>query len=256
MDRDRSDRSAFAETLRGPGLICGLAGALLIGSVGVSPAATVTLVPARDNTLFESNAGELGSGSGPALFVGNTGQGLRRRAVLFFDVASHVPPGARVDSVVLTLQVSNAPNATLRQTTLHRVFAEWGEGASEASGGGGVDAAVGDATWIHAFYPDRSWSTPGGEFEPAPSAALLVGPEGAHRWSGPGPVADVQSWLTQPGTNHGWLMRGEETTPNTARRFESREAADPTARPSLTIHYSRTSTARSVTWGSLKVRYR
>ncbi len=222
----------------------------------IASAGVIGLVTARDNTLFESTGGDFSSGAGPALFAGNTGQGLARRTLLFFDVASHVPPGTKIDSVVLTLQVSNAPNDILRQVTLHRVLADWGEGASIATGGAGAAATEGDATWVHTFYPARTWSTPGGEFDPAMSASLLVAGVGAYVWSGTGLTTDVQSWLTQPGTNHGWLVRGEETGLNTARRFESREAAEPPARPTLLIYYTGTIAARSTTWGSVKIRYR
>ena len=222
-----------------------------------APSASVlAITPTRDNTLFQDVGGDLSNGAGPALFAGNTGQGLARRALLFFDVARQVPAGARIDSVVLTFQVSNAPNDIPRQITLHRVLADWGEGASVATGGTGAAATEGDATWTHAFYPARRWSTTGGEFDPGVSASLLVAGVGKYSCSGARLTMDVQSWLAQPGTNHGWLVLGEETGVNTARRFDSREAATPTSRPTLTVYYNGTFAARSDSWGSLKVRYR
>jgi hypothetical protein len=236
-------------------VVCGLA--IGTSAAAAAAAAGLSIAPARDNTLFESADGELSDGAGPALFAGNTGQGLARRALLFFDVASRVPAGARVDSVVLTLQVSNAPNSIPRQITVHRLLADWGEGASVAAGGGGVASTEGDATWVHTYYPSQTWSTPGGEFDPAISASLLVEGVGAYAWSGSVLTTDVQSWLTQPGSNHGWLVLGEETGLNTARRFESREAAEPSTRPALTIYYTGTIASRSTTsWGSIKVLYR
>lgn len=227
----------------------------LTGAAAAS-ASVLALTPTRDNTLFQDAGGDLSSGAGPALFAGNNGLGLARRALLFFDVASQVPSGARIDSVVLTLQVSNAPNDILRQITLHRVLADWGEGASMATGGAGAVATDGDATWVHAFYPTWRWSTAGGEFDPRISASLVVAGVGTYAWSGARLTMDVQSWLAQPGTNHGWLVLGEETGLNTARRFESREATRPTSRPTLTIYYNGTIAGRSDSWGGLKVRYR
>src|SRR6185369_6088670 len=170
-------------------LVCGLA----IATRTVGATTIVTLVPARDNTLFESAAGALVNGAGPALFAGKTGQGLARRALLFFDVASHIPPGAQIDSVVLRLRVSNAPNDILRQVTVHRVLTDWGEGTSVAAGGVGSAAEEGDATWIHTFYPFQRWSSEGGDFDPTPSAALLVGGTGSYEWDGAALRADVQS---------------------------------------------------------------
>jgi hypothetical protein len=229
---------------------------LLLGSAAATVAASITLIPSHDNTLLESAAGDLSNGSGPALFAGNNGQGLARRALLFFDLASRVPARSVIDSVVLMLQVSNAPNGIEQQFTLHRALADWGEGASAATGGVGAAAAEADATWLHTFYPARKWATPGGEFDPAMSASLPVADVGSYSWRGIGLTTDVRSWLAQPGTNHGWLVRGDETGPNTARRFDSREAADPATRPTLTIYYTERFAARSITWGSVKLRYR
>jgi hypothetical protein len=229
---------------------------LLIWTSAEASGAAVTVTSARDNTLLESPSGDLSNGAGPALFAGNNGQGLARRALLLFEVASQVPPGAAIDSVVMTLQVSNAPNDIEREFTLHRVLADWGEGTSTTTGGSGAPASEGDATWIHTLYPGQRWSTPGGEFDSAVSASFRVADVGVYALRGVGLRTDVQTWLARPGTNHGWLMVGEETGFNTARRFDSREATEPAARPTLTIYYTERFAARSTTWGSVKARYR
>jgi hypothetical protein len=50
-------------------------------------------------------------------------------------------------------------------------------------------------------------------------------------------VADVQGWLDNPLSNYGWLLRQvDETTP--AIRFDTREHADPSVRPRLTIDFA------------------
>ncbi len=219
-------------------------------------AEVVSVTPIRDNTLFEDAEGDTSNGAGPVFFAGNNGQGLARRAVLMFDVTSGLPSGAAIDSVVLTLTVSNAPNTVPRQFTLHRLLRDWGEGSSYATGGGGAPAAAGDATWVHAFYPAQPWSAAGGDFDAAVSATLLLPGTGRYAWRGAGMTADVQAWRSDPGTNHGWLVQGEENSLNTARRFESREAAEPADRPALNIYYTHTTAARFDTWGSIKARYR
>jgi len=228
---------------------------LIAVAVPCPAGAEVVSVPAaRDNTLFED--GDASNGSGPALFAGNNGHGLARRAVLGFDIAGHVPAGSTIDSVALTLQVSNAPNSIPRQFTLHRVLRGWGEGQSLASGGSGAPAASGDATWLYTFYPDLPWTNAGGDFDPAASASLLVGEVGPYVWTGLGITADVRSWLAEPDADFGWLIQGEETDLNTARRFDSRESDVADHRPLLTIYYSGLTASRSTTWGSLKTRYR
>ena len=50
-------------------------------------------------------------------------------------------------------------------------------------------------------------------------------------------VADVQSWLQNPGQNFGWLViSGSEQLLSTARRLASRE--DPNSAPALEIQYA------------------
>ena len=50
-------------------------------------------------------------------------------------------------------------------------------------------------------------------------------------------VADVQAWLDAPGANHGWLLKGNETS-RSSHRFDSRTSATAAHRPTLTIDYS------------------
>lgn len=40
-------------------------------------------------------------------------------------------------------------------------------------------------------------------------------------------VADVQGWLDNPASNFGWLVKGNEARPTTAKRFNSRQNKDP-----------------------------
>ena len=72
-----------------------------------------------------------------------------------------------------------------------------------------------------------------------PSATLAVGDLGEATWSStPALVDNVQGWLDDPVTNHGWLVMGNESSGGTSKRFASRDAADETKRPVLTIEYS------------------
>jgi hypothetical protein len=202
-------------------------------------AETVTLVAALDATLIEHPAGELANGSGPALFVGRTSQARnsRRRALAFFDVAGALPRGASVESaeLVLVLTPSNEPVADV---AVHRVLSPWSEGASSASGGGGAPAAAGDATWLHTEYDTHFWTTPGGDFVSDPSGVAAVGSAGVYAWgSTPAIEADVQAWLDEPASNHGWLLIGNEGSPTTSKRFASREDPLEDMRPKLIVVY-------------------
>ncbi len=210
----------------------------------------VTLPASRDNTLYGSDKGSVSNGQGGCLFAGRSAQAsdplFRRRALLAFDVAAAIPAGSTVNAVTLTLNVTNAPppnppTPASPGFALHRVLADWGEGTSSTGvdcnpdpGGTGAPAASGDATWLHAFYPVSTWTSPGGDFAGAPSATLGVGQVGPYTWgSTPALVADVQAWLDDPVSNFGWLLHGDEFWTMTARRFDSREAAGGAAQPPL-----------------------
>jgi hypothetical protein len=229
---------------------------LVLGLVPPAESAVVTIPSVRDNTLFQDAEGDTSNGAGPAMFAGRNSQNLTRRALVAFDLSGHVPAGALIESVVLTLEVTSAPDTLSRQFTLHRVLADWGEGLSSTAGGSGAPAAAGDATWLHTFYPGQFWSSPGGDFDPTPSGTETVGDVGTYCWTGAGMVADVQHWLDHPDINFGWLVRGEESGPRTVRRFDSRESDLPPNRPSLSISYTLPVATRPVSWSALKAIYR
>ncbi|MEC8653643.1 MAG: DNRLRE domain-containing protein, partial [Planctomycetota bacterium] len=209
-----------------------------------------TLQADRDVTLYESATGNLASGSGPSLFVGVTGQPAKRRALVRFDVAGNIPSGSKILGVGLRATSSGSSTPTPLATTLHRVLADWSEGASVATsggGGGGGQALPGDATWLHSSYPSTLWSTAGGDFEATPSGALALVQFGLSQTGGhsPGLIADVQSWLDNPATNFGWLIKSDESAPATATRVDSRESLSGGAE--LTVTFLPPGLAR--TWG-------
>ena len=212
---------------------------VVLAAAQTAAADEVVLQPMQDATLIESGSGALGNGSGPAFFAGRTGQttGSIRRGLIAFDIAGAVPMGATITSVRLTLTSSPASGgeATI---SLHRVLAEWGEGPSSASGGGGAPAEDGDATWRHTFYPIGMWSTRGGDFDAAPHGGAIVDQPAAYTWeSTQEMVADAQSWLEHPTTNFGWILIGDEMFSQTVKRFDSREGEDEAARPTLTVDF-------------------
>jgi hypothetical protein len=215
---------------------------LALLAAALLPAATpdtLTLPAAQDNTLYEAASGNLSNGKGSHLFAGVTGTSALRRALLRFDVAAALPPGSMVTSVELRLVNSKTLVTLPKPATLHRVLQAWGEGDSDAAGeeGEGAFAAPGDATWTQRFFPATAWPA-GGDFVTTPSATADVGPVGDYAWlSTPELVADVQLWLDQPATDHGWVLRGAEGPQQSSKRFNSREHPDVATRPVLRIEY-------------------
>ncbi|MFQ5462531.1 MAG: DNRLRE domain-containing protein [Phycisphaerae bacterium] len=202
---------------------------------------TISLPASADNTLYEDAEGSLSNGAGQHLFAGLTSRELFRRGVLFFDVAGGIPAGAQITSVVLRLSLSRTASDEPREIGLHRLLSAWGEGASAAEGteGAGAAAATGDATWLHTVFPDGFWAAPGGDFVEMPSATTSVGAVGSYQWGSTSDmVSDVQAWLDEPASNQGWVVIGDEATPGTAARFDSRENTDEAVRPELAVTFA------------------
>ena len=207
-------------------------------TLGGARAETIVVEADRDATLIEDPDGALASGSGAFLYAGRTNQGTGgvRRAVVRFDLDAVVPKGAVVRRAVLVLAVTPG-NPGPRLYRLHPVLDEWGEGASSSGGGGGAPAEPGDATWIHTFADQEFWSHNGGQFLGVASAEAVVDEPGVYRFESDGLLRDVRVWSRRPGTNHGWILIGDETTRQTVKSFASRENPDPSLRPVLEITY-------------------
>jgi hypothetical protein len=223
----------------------------------------VTLQPLKDNTLYETVDGSTSNGSGEYLFigrVGGTGGGTKRRVLIKFDVAGAIPAGATITSVKLTMNMSKTI-AGATPVTLNKVNADWGEGTSNAGAneGKGAPATTGDATWLHRIFNSTMWTNAGGDYGYGVSASLSVDGIRSYTWLSTSQlVVDVQGWLTNPSSNFGWIIIGDESSASTAKRFDSRENATLSKRPSLIITYvASTSVENNITIAkySLKQNY-
>ena len=220
---------------------------LVVGSVliwafvGHAAAGSMSVVADRDGTLFEDPEGALASGAGPSVFAGrnNFTNNSVRRGLLHFDLAGVLPPGGAhvVQSVAVVITNVSESNTTPREYRLHRVLADWGEGASMSAGGGGAPAEPSDATWIHTSSAHDFWTSNGGQFDGEPSARLVVAGPGAYRFEGPELIRDLALWAANPEHNFGWILIGDETVRQTAKGFASREHPDPALRPVLEIRF-------------------
>ncbi|MEO0481539.1 MAG: DNRLRE domain-containing protein, partial [Planctomycetota bacterium] len=221
-----------------------LLGAAILGCLGPSVAAqSVTIAPDRDNSLYESFGGELSNGAGSRIFAGQTVGGLNRRAILSFDIAGSVPAGAVITGVTFeATEVMNQFGGSALYS-LHAVSQDWGEGVAVASGGqgGGQAPGTGDVTWDSAMFGSVSWTTSGGDFNPAASASATWALDGmtTQSISGTGLVADVQGWLDNAASNFGWILKSDELMGGAVSAFGSRESGAP---PQLTVSYAMPST--------------
>lgn len=202
-------------------------------------AATITLTPSQDNSLYQNQDRSNGTGD---LVVGRTGQDGTagpatisiRRGLVAFDIAGSLPAGATITDVALTMTDVQGLNGD-QPITLHRALADWGEGTSFVAGGKGAPATEGDATWLYRFYEEDdpanspAWTVAGGDYVSTASALTIVGDDlGAFQtftWQDPLMVVDVQNWFDVPGSNFGWFLLGNESAGGTAKRFGSSETS-------------------------------
>ncbi len=210
------------------------AGLLLSESTWALP---MVVQATRDTSVFYGTPTSDNSADGASefLWLSTTGEGLVRRALVRFDLSA-LPPGTVVREARLSLFQSRS--RTNHDVRLHRLTQSWGEGASNAGGSGtGAPAQANDATWVSRFHPGSPWQVAGGDFVQQASAVVLAGlPNERVVWgSTPGMVADVQGWLNQPATNHGWILVGDETNSTSAKRFESRQNGAAVNRPQLLL---------------------
>ncbi len=211
--------------------------AALVAAAGCTIAAhgaVVSLVPTLDNSIYSEsdNSNALGG-----LFTGRTAGGAIRRALLEFDIASGVPAGATIDSVVLTLSQVKIGPAGSAVFELRPVIAAWGEGTSSGSGTGGT-ATPGDATWNSRLFGTSTWTTAGGDFSATVATTTFGTSIATYSFaSTSGMVSNVQNWLSSPSTNFGWLIKTDNETVVSARELGSSESA-PAAQPTLTVTYT------------------
>jgi hypothetical protein len=181
--------------------------------------------------------GQLANGQGIYLFAGRTTNDLFRRGLIAFDLTS-IPANAIITGATFTMFLNRPrPNDTAVNVSLSRALRDWGEGASDAGdpGGIGAQAETGDATWLYNFYETSFWTTPGGDFSATLSATTAVLENATYTWSSSGLLVDVQAWVSNPATNFGWFILGDEEDSGTAQRFNTRENTnDP---PQLTVTY-------------------
>jgi hypothetical protein len=166
--------------------------------------------------------------------------------LLRFDLSA-IPPGSTVTDAVLSLTLvrARADDSTI---SLHKLLQPWNEGPSVFTRGSGVPALPGDVTWLARVFqatPAQTWNTPGGDFVSTLSAARVVGGvvfpvlSVPYTFTAPQLQVDVQNWVDQPASNHGWMMFGSVgvSGERIAKAFASREHSVAAERPRLTVTF-------------------
>lgn len=219
---------------------------LLSVFVSSSPGITQTFTPNKDATIFGVTTTGA-NGSGTLLIAGNNLLPETRRALVSFNLSA-IPTNAVVSAVSLQMVCTNVPSGSVnRAITLQKITSVWTEGPSTGGGVGDGQAtspaSANDVTWAQRIVPGSNWTTPGGDFTATISASQAVNGTGTYTWTTTAQlVADVQSWVTSPAANSGWILRGVETGNGTVKGFASRESSTVANRPTLTVTYTAPST--------------
>ncbi len=220
----------------------------IFGLVQANAATTIISVDRETAIFAESPGNNLGAGN---LIAGtNAFGGDIARSLLAFNIASAIPSGSHIDSVIFQLGVIRQSNRNAASAyELHRFLTAWTEGNGGLSVNTGSPALAGETTWNSQSHGSILWSAPGTqagvEYASLASATGAVINSGSTIYSinsAPDLVADVQSWLDNPATNFGWLFKGSsEGTTGTARRFSSTEVPDGSGAgliPQITVSFT------------------
>lgn len=218
-----------------------LVAGLLLG-LPIARAETLEIPVAADTSIF-SFAPDNNLGALTTLPVGGINRSSNEgRLLLRFDL-SPIPSSALVSGVSLVLAVSKeSPGSGVLAVDVHRLSVPWGEGRGIGANQG-APAVAGEATWRSRLKGTADWKTPGGgegsDFVTTPSGSLTLDNPGPVIASGnPGMVADVQSWVGQPLSNFGWMLRAHPPlSSGTAKRITSRDggASGPRLRVEFTV---------------------
>jgi hypothetical protein len=208
---------------------------------------SMSFVPVRDNTIY-SEVPNNSNGLGFFLFAGRTeGENgtENRRALLKFDFSS-LPANAQIQSVKLSIGVTKAsrfhPITATYNFALHKVLKNWSEGTSVSNPGGkGIPATTNDATWASNLFGSSAWTNPGGDFTSTASATSSVTylsfPQNFGVWNSTAMKNDVIAWKSNPSTNFGWIIIGEEAVIGSAFQFASKDG-NFYDKPVLKVYYT------------------
>jgi MYXO-CTERM domain-containing protein len=218
-------------------LVASAASLAVVLGAATARADVVTLPASLDATIY-AEAPSGANAAGEHLTTGMNSQGAERRALVAFDV-SIIPAGSTIQGASLTLYASRGSGDGL-DLALHEVLAPWGEGTSNAGGEEGQSAAAtpGDPTWTYRVFDTATWTAEGGDFAAAASATTFVDAiDTTYTWDDPSLATDVQGWLDDPTTSHGWIVIPSDVAPGNTRRFDSRTFGDDAREPSLVVAF-------------------
>lgn len=212
-----------------------------LATLGATAAASTQVdIPAsHDAMIFATSAGaDTGnaSGKGPAMFAGADGGSSKKRSLVTFDLAGHIPSGVTIDSVEMRLVLgqiagsgmggtgSNLPDRTIR---VYHLTTAWNEGSSGSptsmtigGTGQGFTISTGDTSWHYTNFSGSHWAANGGDFNATEIAnTTFHSPFSVGQtcvWSSSGLKTDVVNWQSSPSSYLGWMIVSDLETSATS----------------------------------------
>jgi len=188
---------------------------------------------AGKDDFFQSNRTDLNSGAATWLLAGDwpTAFWGTMRSTLQFDLSA-IPAGSTINSATLSLYQAGQGDNSTPTLDAHYLTRNWTEGT-------GIWSATGDgATW-GTYDGVNNWTSPGGDYNPTPSASA-VAPNSTAAWVNWDLTSLTQSWVDGSIANNGVLIKQDVENPagtDIKLYISSDYTADPSLRPKLVIEY-------------------
>ncbi len=200
----------------------------LFCNAGSGFASNIMLFPSQDTSIYRQMPDE-NFGSNSAVWMGFLNVNIYRsdigemRMLTQFDLSS-VPQGVTVTSATFSvaLQSFNMPTGyTSVEASIYKLTQSW---------------IASQATWNNAAANRTSWTTPGGSFSQRPVTSTLFTSNDTNKLISWNITSLVQSWLDNPDTNYGMIMKADYSQTQSAGYFGTMEA-ELVYRPFLNIQY-------------------
>jgi len=141
------------------------------------------------------------------LGFGSEGEENVSRSLLKFDF-SELPFGT-LKQATLSLTMANEGTGII---SLHKVTQNW-KGSDYTN--------FAHATWEETGINENEWDLPGGDYSTIPSGRAIFNNNETLDILGPRMKLDIQEWIDNPDSNHGWMIRGTESANDSKTYFHS-----------------------------------
>jgi hypothetical protein len=185
------------------------------------------------DTDLVSTSPEADYGQCGLIEIGHNGAAIGR-GLMKFQIIGISPANVKVTSAYLTLYAVGGNSATI---TAYAVTSYWYEGGGDCSGTG-----TAESTW-NSCTAYATWLSPGGDYNMSPASGSVMVPDVSAAAKYVSLKLDnslVQSWMDNPDSNYGLILREQaenQSTNSCITAFASNQFGTAAYGPKLTIYY-------------------